>query len=66
MGADRLTMAFKLRASPSAIINLHPDLPQDIKSGLDPRCSKLLFISTWSALLASLPCALPLLITSMT
>ncbi|DBB14343.1 TPA: hypothetical protein ACH3X3_004651 [Trebouxia sp. C0006] len=37
MGADLLTLAFKLRASPSAVINLHPDLPLDVKSGLDPR-----------------------------
>lgn len=56
MGADRLTLAFKLRAAPSAVINLHPDLPLDVKSGLDPRCSKpAAFISTWTALLASLP-----------
>ena len=70
MGGDRLTLAFKLRASPSAVINLHPDLPLDVKSGLDPRCSKPvlaslywqacigkmhLTISTWAALLASLP-----------
>lgn len=34
---DRLTLAFKLRASPSAVINLHADLPSDVKSGLDPR-----------------------------
>ncbi|KAL0035556.1 hypothetical protein WJX77_011821 [Trebouxia sp. C0004] len=36
MAGDRLTLAFKLRAPPSAVINLHPGLPLDVKSGLDP------------------------------
>lgn len=46
MGADWLTLAFKLRASPSAVINLHADLPLEVKSGLDPRCSQPVFVST--------------------
>ena len=65
MGQDRLTLAFKLRASPAAVINLHPDLPLDVKSGLDPRCSRPVIgkdditISSWAVLLASLPCNVP-------
>jgi hypothetical protein len=73
-GGDRLILAFKLRAPPSAVINLHPGLPLDVKSGLDPRCSKPVlakYISQSALGLYSLQvclamCPLPLLTTSMT
>lgn len=34
---DRLALAFKLRATPSAVINLHPDMPRALQMTVDPR-----------------------------